>query len=399
MKEQLINQRLSMNGTGRALASLLFILILLISGCTGSAAPSLDSSAQAWVEYPYEGSILPMAPVVLVVYAADSAGISFIHIKINGQSLPAYAASPMTEDGSTRLVRIDYTWPSGGVLPEEGQYVVEAVGVNTAGASGGSGSTHFCIVTCAPSATSTPVQGDTPTPTPALGDTSTPLPFITLPPNVTVSPSPTLTLTPSTSGNVTVEFFADPPYVNAGNCSTLHWDVSGTDKVFLNGSSVYFRGMEQRCPCQTETNTLRVIKPDGTSQEFPVRIEAYGSCSAPITDTPQPPPPPSDTSGPTVNAIYAVWESCDIYGQADISDPSGVSWAEFWYNLNNQGWAWIKMNKSGGLWESQVGVSVTDGMSTPMGSMVFKVRTLDTLNNESWSGESTLNYTGCGGTQ
>ncbi|MFZ5908847.1 MAG: hypothetical protein ACOYYU_02380, partial [Chloroflexota bacterium] len=110
-------------------------------------------------------------------------------------------------------------------------------------------------------------------------------------------------------------------------------------------------------------------------------------------------PPPSDTDGPSVNAVYTFWEGCEVYGQADLSDPSGVSWAEFHYNLNGQGWAWIKMNESGGLWTSQVGVSVNDGMGTPAGSLVYKVRTLDALNNESWSGESTLDYLGCGGTQ
>lgn len=363
--------------------SILLALALFSSACTGSAAPSLDSSAQAWVEYPYEGSTLPMGQVMLVVYAADPAGISYIHIKVNGQSLPAYAASPLTTDGSTRLVRIDYAWQP----PGEGEYVVEAAGVNTAGASGGFGSTRFCIVTCAPVAT----------PTPAPGDTSTPDPFITLPPNMTVTTPPTQTLTPNTSADVTVEFFADPPYVNAGNCSALHWDVSGTDKVYLNGSSVYFRGTEQRCPCQTETNTLRVIKPDGTSQDYPVRIDVYGNCSAPVTDTPQPPPPPSDTSGPMFISGNLLWDDCKFFGVAEFTDPSGVSWAEFHYNLNNQGWAWILMNQSGNGWKSQVGVDVMSGIGTPIGTLQYKFRGLDTFNNETWSGISEYNYTSCSG--
>lgn len=369
-------------------------LALLLSGCSGGSAPALDSSAQAWVEYPYEGSTLPMAPLNFVVYAADPGGISYIHIKVNGESLPAYAALSMTVDGSTRLVRIDYPWTP----PGEGEYRVEAAGVNNAGTSGGFGSTRFCIVTCAPvnaPPTGMPAPGASDTPAPAPSDT--PIPFITLPPLVT----PSLTLTsPPPSPNVTVSFFADPPYVNAGNCATLHWDVSGTDQVYLNGSFVYFSGMEQRCPCESETHTLRVIAPDGTAQDYYARIDVYGSCDAPpSTEPPTEPPPPADTTGPSINAVYTFWDSCEVYGQADLSDPSGVSWAEFHYNLNGQGWVWIKMNKSGGLWTSQVGISVSDGMGTPIGSMTYKVRTLDTLNNESWSGESTLDYMGCGGTQ
>ena len=372
----------------RHLPAMLLILILFTSGCAGGSAPSLDSSAQAWVEYPYEDSILPMGEVMLVVYATDPAGISYIHIKVNGQSLPAYAATPMTTDGSSRLVRIDYPW----YPPAEGEYLVEAAGVNDAGATGGSSSTRFCIVTCTPSATSTPAPGTTPSPAP--GDTSTPLPFITLPSNTTETPSPTITTTPETSADVTVEFFADPPYVNAGNCSTMHWEVSGTDKVYLNGSSVYFRGMEQRCPCETETHTLRVVKPDGSSQDYPLRIDVYGSCSVPVTDTP---PQPSDTSGPLFISGNLVWDNCQFFGVAEFTDPSGVDWAEFHYNLNGQGWAWIKMNKSGNGWKSQVGVSVMSGIGTPIGSLEYKFRSLDSLGNETWSGVTEYDYMSCSG--
>jgi len=395
MKSKFRTHQRTWYGTSRALASLLFILALFAGGCSGGSAPSLDSSAQAWVEYPYEGSILPMEPVTLVVYAADSAGVSYIQIKVNGEFVPSITAFPMTTDGSSRLVRVDQSW----IPSAQGEYFVEAVGVNLAGASGGSGSTRFCVVACEPAAAST----STPTPSAGKPPTSTPtpaLPIITLPAVVT----PTFTkapagVTPETSGDVTIEFFASPPYVNAGNCYTLHWDVTGSDQVYLNDSFVYFRGMEEYCPCETETHTLRVIKPDGASEERTARVDVYGSCSAPPPIEPPTEAPPSDTSGPSFNGVYAFWESCDVYGQADIYDPSGVSWAEFWYNKNNEGWNWIKMNESGGLWTSQVGISVNDGIGTPSGSIVYKVRALDSLNNESWSGETPLPYTGCGGTQ
>lgn len=358
--------------------SILLALILLTSGCSGAPGASAETGTNAWVEYPYEGSILPLAPVTLVVYASDPAGISYIHIKVNGQSLPAYAASPMTADGNTRLVRIDYAWTP----PGEGEYLVEAVGVNAAGASGGSSSTRFCIVTCASS-------GPTPTPAPDATETPTPAPAET----------PTQTAFPGTS----IQFWASPPYINAGECTTLNWDVSGAQQVTLGGTAVNASGSQQACLCETSSYTLNVTGLDGQIQSQTLRVDVYGSCAAPVTEAPpQPPPPPqppADTSGPTVNAVYAVWEGCAIYGQAEISDPSGVSWAEFHYNLNGQGWAWILMNQSGSLWTSQVGVQVTDGMSTPVGSMVYKVRTLDSLNNETWSGTSILEYVGCGGMQ
>ncbi len=379
MKEQVNSSRFS---RGKILASLLFILTLLLSACNAEA-PGLDSSAQAWVEYPYEGSILPMGQAMLVVYAADPGGISYIHIKVNGESLPAFAASPMTADGSSRLVRIDYPWTP----PAEGEYRVEAAGVNSAGAAGAFGSTRFCIVTCQPA--QAPPPTDTPTPAPGEPPTSTPtaaLPIITLPP---LSPTPTATLTsPPPPANVTVNFFAEPPYVNAGNCSTLRWQVTGTDKVYLNGSLVSALSNTPRCPCETETHTLRVVAPDGTAQEYYARIDVYGSCALPPTTE----APPVDSTGPTINSFGTFWEGCSIYGQADIYDPSGVTWAEFWYNLNNGGWAWIQMNLSGGSWVSQVGIE-TGGFA---GSVKYKIRTLDTYNNETWSGVRTKNFSYCG---
>ncbi|GAB4503636.1 MAG: hypothetical protein Fur0043_06280 [Anaerolineales bacterium] len=366
-------------------------LALLLSGCNAESL-SLDSSAQVWVEYPYEGSILPNAPLTIVVYAADPGGISYIHIQVNGQSLPAYAASPMTTDGSARLVRIDYPWTP----PGEGEYFVKASGVNSAGAAGGSSATRFCVVTCATTAaTSTPAPGDTATPAPgdtptsAPGPTDTPIPFITLPPlSPTWTPPSPVTLTPVAPG-ITVEFFGDPSSVNAGNCYTLHWDVTGTDQVYLDGAYVYAHGMDERCPCETESHTLRVVSPDGTSQDYYARIDVYGSCTPPTTE---PPPPPSDTTGPSINSFSVFWNGCSLYGAADVSDPSGVYDVEFWYNLNDAGWNIIAMSQSGTEWTSQVGVE-TSGFA---GSLQYKIHAVDSLGNQSWSGVGTKNFSYCG---
>jgi hypothetical protein len=50
----------------------------------------------------------------------------------------------------------------------------------------------------------------------------------------------------------------------------------------------------------------------------------------------------------------------------------------------------------GGYWESQVGISVSDGFDTPVGNITFKVRTEDSYNNESWSSVYSHDYNGCG---
>jgi hypothetical protein len=102
--------------------------------------------------------------------------------------------------------------------------------------------------------------------------------------------------------------------------------------------------------------------------------------------------PPQDAAGPSVNSVGVFWEGCSLYGTANLTDPSGVIWAEFWFNHNEEGWAWILMNQNGDQWVSQVGVD-TGGFA---GSMEYKVRTEDSLNNESWSGVFTKNYAYCG---
>ncbi|MCD4674035.1 MAG: hypothetical protein K8R77_15335 [Anaerolineaceae bacterium] len=102
--------------------------------------------------------------------------------------------------------------------------------------------------------------------------------------------------------------------------------------------------------------------------------------------------PPADTSGPSVNSVGTFWEGCSLYGTANITDPSGVIWAEFWFNHNGEGWAWILMNQNGDQWVSQVGVD-TGGLS---GTLEYKVRTEDSLHNEAWSGVFTKNYEYCG---
>ncbi|MBI3161896.1 MAG: Ig-like domain-containing protein [Chloroflexi bacterium] len=369
------------------------ILTLFLASCTGAEAPALSANIEAWVEAPLAGSTLPMGPVTLVVYASSAEGISYIHIQVNGQSLPAVAAAPLTVDGSSRLVRVDYPWTP----PGEGEYLVQAAGVNAAGASGGSGSTRFCIVTCNPAnPTSTPAAAvETGTPTPA----GAPL---------QPTPAATTTLTP-VSGMTTVQFYANPASINAGSCSTLEWNVTTNEtlSVYFSGDLVGASGRYETCPCQSETHTLRVVKMNGSSEDYYATVNVSGSCSLPtiqptsttvppptIEPSPTLPPPPSDTSGPSINSVNATWypEGCSLFGRANITDPSGVIWAEFWFNLNGTGWAWIQMNQSGNDWTSQVGI---DTFGAP-GSLEYKVRTLDSLNNESWSGVSTKNFSYCG---
>ncbi len=371
-------------------------LTLFLSGC-GADATSLDSSAQAWFEYPFNGDTLPMGPITLVAYAADAEGVSSIRVTVNGKELTTSSIASLAADGSRRLVRTDITWQP----TEKGEYVVEAVGVNSSGASGGTGTTRFCIVSCVPGQEPVPdgeeyVKRGSEGPSAPEIDTNSTAATSTSTPQSQSAPIPTNTSTstppPPPPGKVAVEFYAHPSTVDAGNCSTLHWNATGATNIYLNEISVWEVGSQDSCPCETETHHLQVVQPDGSYEDYYATISVNGSCYTEIEPTPTVPAPPADTSGPSILSVSTYWEGCSLYGDSYITDESGVSWAEFWFNLNGGGWAWIKMNPSGDTWVSQVGVD-TEGMP---GTLEYKVRTLDTLNNESWSGVSTRNFAYCG---
>lgn len=195
---------------------------------------------------------------------------------------------------------------------------------------------------------------------------------------------------------MTIEFWSDAPYVNAGQCTTLHWTVEGVREVYLNGSPVVGQGSQQACLCQAATYTLHVVKVDGSTEDRQVFIDVYGSCETP--EPPPPPPPPQDTTGPNIGWVGLAWEDCQFYGQANISDPSGVSQAQFWYSLNGEGWQWVGMHDvGGGNWEADNGISVEAGIGTPIGTVEYRVVASDSLNNWTETGVSTYSYMGCGG--
>jgi hypothetical protein len=157
-----------------------------------------------------------------------------------------------------------------------------------------------------------------------------------------------------------INFRSDAPYVNAGNCTTLRWDVDGVQAVYLDGQGVTGHGSRDICPCNPTTYRLEVTKLDGSRETQDVFIDVYGTCET----VPEPPPsdggetyppdqrPDSDTSGPDIGGVGTNWVGCEFYGYANISDPSGVSWAEFNFRLDDGGWqSWGMSDRGGGYWE------------------------------------------------
>jgi hypothetical protein len=118
------------------------------------------------------------------------------------------------------------------------------------------------VATANAAARSVPVASAPPPPPPP--PTNTPAP----PPSLPTAPPPTAPPAPSTG------LWADQTSLNAGQCTTLHWDYSGNKAVYISlayGADKDQRpvtGSEQVCPSVTTTFAATVVMQD-SSQQFP----------------------------------------------------------------------------------------------------------------------------------
>ncbi len=92
------------------------------------------------------------------------------------------------------------------------------------------------------------------------GDAST-LPVIDAPPTPVPTPTfaPSLTPQPTATPPMYVDFRADAPWVIAGQCTTLRWDVEGVRGVYFNGQGQPGHSSSDVCPTQTQTYVLHVV--------------------------------------------------------------------------------------------------------------------------------------------
>jgi hypothetical protein len=70
----------------------------------------------------------------------------------------------------------------------------------------------------------------------------------------------------------TINFYADPPTINAGECSTLSWNVSHGTEFYLDGEPVGQSGSRQVCPGVEQYYTLRALAPGTMPNEMVVLV-------------------------------------------------------------------------------------------------------------------------------
>ncbi|MBN1976767.1 MAG: hypothetical protein JW918_05145 [Anaerolineae bacterium] len=298
---------------------LLFVLIASAGGLIscipvpGDEMAVAEAGPRAWIDFPRDGASAPVgAPVVVISHAYAEDGVVEVLLSVNGV---AYRRDPPTSVGDA-LVEARQEWTP----TEPGLYTLEVRAYNAAGEIGGSDAITVRVTGDAlPTEVGSPteVPAATLVPTEVPGATATPVPTVTPVPTLvpTDVPVPTVTFTPVPPPQVS--FWVDDDSITAGECTTLHWEVSWTTYLEVNGTEVAGTGTWSVCPESTVTYTIHAEGPGGTvDQSLVVTV------SAPPDTTPPPVPTPQVPADGLVVACSATGKQTLAW--LPVDDPSGV---------------------------------------------------------------------------
>jgi len=268
--------------TERLLWKLVLILTLLaLIGGTLSCGEEVQTGPRAWIDFPRDGSNVPVGtPVAVISHAYAREGVAEVLLSVDGE---AYRRDPPAQPGAS-FSEVTQEW----LPPEEGNYTLQVVTYDANGETSNPAMISIRVVgevaavpTDTPVVTPppgvTPVPTDTPVPltdtpvsptdTPVLPPTDTPVsPTDTPVPPPTDTPviptdTPVPTDTPWPPAEASLQ--ADDTSLVQGECTTLRWDVEYATAVFLNGGGVPGHGTQQVCPASTATYDLHVEAPGG----------------------------------------------------------------------------------------------------------------------------------------
>jgi hypothetical protein len=150
--------------------------------------------------------------------------------------------------------------------------------------------------------------------------------------------------TPTTPSGAVIQFWADPPEINAGECTTLYWHAENVQRVVFGGVEQPLDGSYRDCLCSTQSYPLTVTLLDGTEDRRVVTVNVNGSCV-----TPPPPPqditpvPPEDTTPPPAPSPAVPADGLSIACKG------------------SQNLVWLPVNDESGIGEYQVQVQRHSG--------------------------------------
>lgn len=325
--------------------------------CEPQGAQIVQAGPRSWIDAPLPGGNLPLGQIEVTSHSSDLLRIVRVELSVNG----AVVRSDLNPDSQRTLATMRQQWmPSGpgnysltvraqnsaGVWGDYAQTLVTIGGVAGGTVQGavysdlngngiandpGDAPLDGVLVTlsgCA-SKTATTVNGTfqftglpagtclvevskagwkfSGTYPPGIGypakaasDPALPTSF-----SIFMTPLATPTPTPAPKPGVTVlppagiAFFADQLRLVAGQCTTIHWQVTNASQVFVDNAPVAASGAKQDCPTQTTTHTLRVVTLDNQTVQRSLTITVVPPTITPTrTATPVTPAPPRGCSGP-----------------------------------------------------------------------------------------------------
>jgi hypothetical protein len=142
-------------------------------------------------------------------------------------------------------------------------------------------------------------------------------------PGITVSPVVTETFTPTSPPTEVIQFWADPPQIQAGACTLIQWHAENVKKIVFGGIEQPFDGSYKDCLCSDQRYTLTVTKQDGSEEKQRVDITVTGSC---VTPTPVDSTPPSvPTLVVPADGLTIACKASQTLAWLPVDDPSGIA--------------------------------------------------------------------------
>jgi hypothetical protein len=319
-------------------------MVLMLGACGGSPA----GRPYVWLDVPQDGLSFPEVQEIKIEgHATASGGVTHVELWIDGVLLTTIN-DPIV-DGA--LASFHTAWTP----PMAGEYTIQAVAYGSDGSASAPDSARIIFG----GATPTPVITDTPTPV--------------------ISVTPEL---PS-SASAVIQFWADPPEIQAGSCTTIHWHVENVQTVIFGGINQPLDGSYQDCLCANQRYTLTVVHADNTEEKRAVDIAVSGACVTPV--------PPQDTTPPDAptpvvpnNDLSLSCRASQNLAWLPVNDPSGI--AEYRLQVQrhsgDNNWQDVPGSVFSGISDKQKSVTVECGWYYR-----WRVRAVDGAGNTGpWSG-------------
>lgn len=354
-----------------------WVIALLVTLGLTSCSSEATSYPQTWIDNPRDGASLAVnKPVMVKSHTFMQSDVSEVVLSVNGE---AYRRDVPTK-GAKDFVSVDQEW----VPDKPGNYLLQVQGYDVQGHAAQPASISVRVAGITEIVAVVPVISITPTMTATATSTMTP----------TMTFTPVISITPTLRPESKVSFYAEPGQINAGECSTIYWNVENANRVIFGGTDQQFVGSYKDCMCSSRNFTLRVFNKDGVEKQYTAHVSVNGTCEThdeqPQSDSqPQPDTNPPTVPVPAVPAnglTLSCRSSQTLVWQPSTDDVSGISL--YYVKLEKQikRGTWQSAGGYGPVKDKQVTVNVDCGIQYR-----WMVRAKDGAGNYSaWSSASTF---------